>query len=1188
MSSTSSKRSGSIRRRLSLRLNRFRRRFQPRADDTRPSQRSGVNLSAPNFDDSQSPDQVDNAPTGSTATEYVGPRALSVRSDPHASHPGQESTNRLTVDNISGVNTFSDIWSAAYREAIDSLGEDVDVAILMGQNAAQLLEELEGTENASAQESAFLRGVAYLRSIQVPLERFKLALDLASPLSSLDPTATTVFGVVRSVTAIAITFATADLEFAKQIGDMLEQISYIDDCDTLGQRTNKTDIHEALVSVYRKILEFYTAAHEILTRKGVKLAMKMVLETDRLPNIVKEFLKHAETLRKLIEKATWEIVEDIKTMLYDREIARWLNSGKMDLQSRYHARLQDLRTDEACEFLLEDPKFANWYRASNPKWLVILGNMGCGKTVAMNFLVDELTSRNEHQLPRPKVCYYYCRDDEAGQAVHIFSALVLALLEQLSGLKKTFYEWYRENQASGILVPASNPRKLEEFLETVLGTLDRLVFIVIDGLDECDRASRKVLLELLRNLSQKTPRLRIVLSSRPEEEILEQLDGTTKIDISSDVRRDAVIVRHTVETQLSHLSADVKGLVIEKLSRLAQGSAIWTKMVVELIEIRRIKALGPMQTFLDEMSLPGQLSSLYITLLSRSSSNDAENYELAVLALEILAIACRPLSIQELAWAVALAASQHEVTTVAALAQLVDHQRLMSLIHPFITRIDFSDTKKRQVQLVHQSVKEFVVRGEPRLQGFATLPAPDRAISRYHIDGLEAFILDLCIKYLLLEEIGSSNLFSDEQIAIDELPQEVDLFNDRESFEYDPHCTWEVWEENMIRYDPNERGFGEFFVYASSHWLKHFGAIESGPLPCLAQIEKLCQPGSTRLHNWISQNCRPDCAIKARFEFDSHLYDPLSITSLYGSDAILRDMLKRSNFEKDKYFSLPAIGAADQIMQWGDLSRLRMLFLEGKFSHELRNLDFFRLIIKRWSDFGARHENWEVAFDLVNEVLDTLVKEQWGNELLCIAARAGCIPMVQNLLKRARDNKELRTELLRGLPSIGEAVSRNHTDVVECLLREEGFDAHLQYLNSRGENVLHMAAGPCNPAMFLLLVPRLQKSLHQTDSQGDTALMRIVKSLAEPRRRYESARVLLSYADENNHIDDGQEGPLQAAVQLGDIDMCHLLICEGRMNPLSALVRSHDGQLIIKNRPWTNEQSILQLLRKYAPIVSTN
>jgi hypothetical protein len=73
------------------------------------------------------------------------------------------------------------------------------------------------------------------------------------------------------------------------------------------------------VSVYREILEFYKAAHEILTERGRKLAMKMILETDRLPNIIHDFLRHADTLRKLIEKATWDIVEDIKGMLYDHE-----------------------------------------------------------------------------------------------------------------------------------------------------------------------------------------------------------------------------------------------------------------------------------------------------------------------------------------------------------------------------------------------------------------------------------------------------------------------------------------------------------------------------------------------------------------------------------------------------------------------------------------------------------------------------------------------------------------------------------------------------------------------------------------------------------------------------------------------------------------------------------------------------
>ena len=47
--------------------------------------------------------------------------------------------------------------------------------------------------------------------------------------------------------------------------------------------------------------------------------MKMILETDRLPSVVQDFLRNADALRKLIEKATLEVVEDIKAMLYDHD-----------------------------------------------------------------------------------------------------------------------------------------------------------------------------------------------------------------------------------------------------------------------------------------------------------------------------------------------------------------------------------------------------------------------------------------------------------------------------------------------------------------------------------------------------------------------------------------------------------------------------------------------------------------------------------------------------------------------------------------------------------------------------------------------------------------------------------------------------------------------------------------------------
>ncbi|ORY55663.1 uncharacterized protein BCR38DRAFT_505895 [Pseudomassariella vexata] len=57
-------------------------------------------------------------------------------------------------------------------------------------------------------------------------------------------------------------------------------------------------------------------------------------------------------------------------------------------------------------------------------------------------------------------------------------------------------------------------------------------------------------------------------------------------------------------------------------------------------------------------------------------------------------------------------------------------------------------------------------------------------------------------------------------------------------------------------------------------------------------------------------------------------------------------------------------------------------------------------------------EGWPKVFDLINDISGALVQEQWDNELLCIAAGFGCIPIMQRLLDTAVANPALKRELL--------------------------------------------------------------------------------------------------------------------------------------------------------------------------------
>lgn len=42
-----------------------------------------------------------------------------------------------------------------------------------------------------------------------------------------------------------------------------------------------------------------------------------------------------------------------------------------------------------------------------------------------------------------------------------------------------------------------------------------------------------------------------------------------------------------------------------------------------------------------------------------------------------------------------------------------------------------------------------------------------------------------------------------------------------------------------------------------------------------------------------------------------------------------------------------------------------------------------------------------MVFDLLNDVLDTMVKERWGNDLLAMAVRENCMPVIQRLMERS-------------------------------------------------------------------------------------------------------------------------------------------------------------------------------------------
>lgn len=117
--------------------------------------------------------------------------------------PGDVQELSRHSDDVRSTAWSADIWTAAFHEAVEKVGEDIDQAIIKGKDAEQLLKELERLDMDSNQRSAFSRGHEFLKTLQVPLQTSKMGLDLASPFTAIEPTTSVVVGLLRAVTAVS-------------------------------------------------------------------------------------------------------------------------------------------------------------------------------------------------------------------------------------------------------------------------------------------------------------------------------------------------------------------------------------------------------------------------------------------------------------------------------------------------------------------------------------------------------------------------------------------------------------------------------------------------------------------------------------------------------------------------------------------------------------------------------------------------------------------------------------------------------------------------------------------------------------------------------------------------------------------------------------------------------------------------
>ena len=370
------------------------------------------------------------------------------------------------------------------------------------------------------------------------------------------------------------------------------------------------------------------------------------------------------------------------------------------------------RVPGTCEWIRNDLTYRSWLDGNAPL-LFISAGPGKGKTMLSIFLTEEL-ERLSLQMERTMLLFFFCdnQDEKRNTAVAILRGLVYQIVEKRPDLMKRHVLPYFED--AKWQEPASLETLWIIFQKLVLDPDLGTTFCVLDGLDECDDASSRVLIAKLVDFSLQHPQstdsaLRLVIVSR---ELL-GLENCARVKLDPDYEeRVASDVEQFISFGIKDLlripgfKGEFRTYVQNTLLQRANGTFLWVGFVMN--ELSQKKTCTEVQETLN--TIPQGLPAIYSRMLLQIEESQRSS---AIQILHWVTMAVRPLTLQELAAAINVQPSRH-----LSVEQGI-HDRI-TLCKPFL------ELHENEVSFVHQSARDYLLRPEadqnPILEEFRIKP----------------------------------------------------------------------------------------------------------------------------------------------------------------------------------------------------------------------------------------------------------------------------------------------------------------------------------------------------------------------------------------------------------------------------------------------------------------------------------
>ncbi|KAF4977689.1 hypothetical protein FZEAL_5830 [Fusarium zealandicum] len=556
------------------------------------------------------------------------------------------------------------------------------------------------------------------------------------------------------------------------------------------------------------------------------------------------------------------------------------------------------KTAGTCEWILTKSEYKTWEQ-SYTSLLWISGSPGKGKTFMSIFLTQHLERSAMGQ--GVLVAYFFCdsMDKRRSTATSVLRGLMFQLIQQSRSLiDQVLTKW--KLLRDKLFEDDSFEDLWLVFMSMLQNLYKHELFLVLDGIDECEDESLVVLLRKITSIysgSGQSTHLKIVVLSRPHPACIReslcgfphlQLDGKSDIHVSRDVET-------FISDRVSHIakSKNIEGSVLAEHIKAnfyerSEHTFLWVSFMSRDIQNT---SLAEMEEALER--LPRGIAGIYERILAGILPS---NVEMVSRILELVAVALFPLTVDMVTELLNinptryLSAAEVFRSYINSCGNLLEVRRFDVVTeNPMEQARYLVDT----VQLVHYSAKEFLLK---TCQKESARQKQLRIREKEGHARIAVFLIHHLRKSLETSQIKTLSSTSTNDADLGTVPYRIKVY---ERHSWLSHMKL-AGEEAVSAFIRNKGLFGRDSALSGSFW-KHVAPeeLESYEPPPLVHF--CCLTGMTRLVEHLLNLEQHGAAVNSEWPQPKWPATPLGLACMsnrkdivalllhHGADPALRD-----------------------------------------------------------------------------------------------------------------------------------------------------------------------------------------------------------------------------------------------------------------------------------------------------------